>query len=181
MEENLTRELGGSFLFGISEGSKEPRAPSHLRPQDGYRTGGMERQRQGVLRRLRLRSGRIHRGDEDHPERVHQRYRCMQREARQLARAMREIAKEKWINDEYIAFLSEQGPEWLIGFARLTEGEQRKAQQAWEETTTKTDKAKESLDRSPVFSTSSTRASPSTRSSSNTIRRIRSIQAGDER
>ena len=72
---------------------------------------------------------------------------AMQREARQLARAMREIAGEKWINDEYVAFLSEQGPEWLIGFARLTESEQRKAQDAWKETTTKTDAAKESLDK----------------------------------
>lgn len=72
---------------------------------------------------------------------------AMQREARQLARAMREIAGEKWINEEYIAFLSAQGPEWMIGFTRLTEEEQRRAQQAWKETTSKTDAAKESLDR----------------------------------
>jgi len=72
---------------------------------------------------------------------------AMQREARQLSQAMREIAGEKWVNDKYIAFLSEQGPEWLIGFAKLTESEQRKAQDAWGESTKKTDQAKESLDR----------------------------------
>ena len=72
---------------------------------------------------------------------------AMQREARQLAQAMREISKEKWINDEYIKFLSEQGPEWLIGFTNLTKEEQHKAQDAWGETTRKTDAAKESLDK----------------------------------
>jgi hypothetical protein len=71
----------------------------------------------------------------------------MLQDARDLAHAMRDIAKEKWVNDNYIKFLSEQGPEWLIGFTKLTEEQQRKAQQAWQESTTKTDKAKESLDR----------------------------------
>lgn len=72
--------------------------------------------------------------------------RLMQREARQLATAMAKISKEKWVNEEYIAFLSEQGPEWLIGFSHLTESEQRKAQNAWERSTDKTNKAKRSLD-----------------------------------
>jgi hypothetical protein len=60
---------------------------------------------------------------------------------------MRDISKEKWINEEFIAFLSEQGPQWLIGFSELTEQQQRKAQDAWEETTRRTDRAKESLDK----------------------------------
>ena len=75
-----------------------------------------------------------------------QAHRVMEREARELARALREIAKERWINAEYIAFLSEQGPEWLIAFADLTAKQQRKAQDAWDESTKKTDAAKRSLD-----------------------------------
>lgn len=67
--------------------------------------------------------------------------RVMQREARQLARAMQEISREKWVNDEYIKFLSEQGPEWLIGFSNLTEQQQRRAQAAWEESNRKTNQA----------------------------------------
>ena len=73
--------------------------------------------------------------------------RVMQREAEQLSSALKTISKEKWVNDDYIKFLSEQGPEWLIGFANLTKQEQQKAQDAWEESTRKTDKAKESLDK----------------------------------
>ncbi|MGH2373040.1 MAG: hypothetical protein ACRDIC_06120 [bacterium] len=71
----------------------------------------------------------------------------MRDRAHALARAMREIAKEKWINDQFVAFLSEQGPEWMIGFTKLTEDEQRKAQKAWQESTRETNQAKESLDR----------------------------------
>jgi len=71
----------------------------------------------------------------------------MIQDAQALARAMRQIAGEKWVNDNYIKFLSEQGPEWLIGFTKLTEEQQHKAQEAWAESTRKTDKAKESLDR----------------------------------
>jgi len=72
---------------------------------------------------------------------------AMQREARQLSQAMREIANENWIPDKYVQFLSEQGPEWLIGFGKLTEDEQHKAVQAWRQSTDQTDMAKESLDR----------------------------------
>jgi hypothetical protein len=71
----------------------------------------------------------------------------MQREAEMLNQALKRISKEKWVNDEYIAFLSEQGPEWLIGFGNLTESQQRRAQEAWENTTHKTDAAKNSLDK----------------------------------
>jgi hypothetical protein len=70
----------------------------------------------------------------------------MEREARALAQAMRDIAGEKWVNDNYIKFLSEQGPEWLIGFTKLTKEQQREAQDAWKESTNKTDQAKQSLD-----------------------------------
>lgn len=71
----------------------------------------------------------------------------MLREARDMAQALREISREKWINDEYVKFLSEQGPEWLIGFADATERQQRRAQEIWEKSTEKTDNAKASLDR----------------------------------
>jgi len=71
----------------------------------------------------------------------------MEREARALAKAMRDISEEKWVNDKYIQFLSEQGPEWLIGFSKLTKEQQVVAQDAWETTTRKTDQAKDSLDR----------------------------------
>jgi len=71
----------------------------------------------------------------------------MKQEAIRLARAMNDISKEKWINDEYIKFLSEQGPEWMIGFASLTREQQQKAQDAWQTTREKTDSAKESLDK----------------------------------
>jgi len=70
----------------------------------------------------------------------------MQREAENLNTAVKRISREKWINEEYVKFLSEQGPEWLIGFADLTEKQQRKAQDAWEESTKKTDHANRSLE-----------------------------------
>jgi hypothetical protein len=73
--------------------------------------------------------------------------RDMKQDARDLSRAMREISEEQWVPDEYIKFISEQGPEWLIGFARLTQEQQHIAVDAWEESTKRTDKAKESLDR----------------------------------
>lgn len=68
-------------------------------------------------------------------------------DARALAQAMREISQEEWVNQRYVAFLSEQGPQWLIGFSKLTEEQQHRAQEAWKITTEKTDKAKESLDK----------------------------------
>jgi len=71
----------------------------------------------------------------------------MEREARQLARAMKEISQEDWVNPQYVAFLSEQGPEWLIEFSRLTKTEQQKAQQAWRDSTTALDEARTSQDK----------------------------------
>jgi len=71
----------------------------------------------------------------------------MDREARQLADALKEIAKEDWVNPKYVAFLSEQGPEWLIGFANLTETQQHRAQQAWKDSTAELDNARTSQDK----------------------------------
>jgi len=73
--------------------------------------------------------------------------RVMQREARQLADALKEIAKEDWVNPKYVEFLSKQGPEWLIGFANLTEEQQHKAQQAWRDSTRELDNARDSQDK----------------------------------
>jgi hypothetical protein len=71
----------------------------------------------------------------------------MEHRAHQLANAMAGIAKEDWVNPQYVAFLSEQGPEWLIGFANLTETQQHKAQQAWRDSTTELDNARTSQDK----------------------------------
>jgi hypothetical protein len=71
----------------------------------------------------------------------------METRARKLANAMAEIAKEDWVNPKYVAFLSEQGPEWLIGFANLTETQQHKAQQAWRDSTTELDNARDSQEK----------------------------------
>lgn len=53
-------------------------------------------------------------------------------DARELGRAFREISREHWVNDEYVQFLSAQGPEWIIGFADLNEKQQRRMQEQWE-------------------------------------------------
>jgi len=71
----------------------------------------------------------------------------MERRSRQLAHAMQEIAKEDWVNPEFVAFLSEQGPEWLIGFSKLTKEQQHIAQQAWKDSTTELDNARTSQDK----------------------------------
>jgi len=70
----------------------------------------------------------------------------MQREAERLSGAMKRIAKEEWVNPHYVEFLSQQGPEWLIGFADLTEKQQHRAQDAWKESTKELDKAKKAQD-----------------------------------
>jgi hypothetical protein len=80
-------------------------------------------------------------------KRFREAHQAMEDRAREMAKALREIAQEKWINEKYVAFLSDQGPEWLIGFTKLNDEQQRKAQDAWEATTKKTDAAKNSLDK----------------------------------
>lgn len=70
----------------------------------------------------------------------------MRRAARDLADALEGISKEDWVPDAYVQFLSEQGPDWLVAFAGLTETQQHRAVTAWEATTRKTDDAKESLE-----------------------------------
>ena len=72
---------------------------------------------------------------------------AMEDRARELSRAMKELRGERWVNDDYIKFLSEQGPDWLIGFTKLTKEQQREAQQAWEDSAKATDNAKSSLDK----------------------------------
>jgi hypothetical protein len=71
----------------------------------------------------------------------------MEREARQLDTALLAISKEDWVNPKYVAFLSEQGPEWIIGFSKLTEEQQHIAQQAWRDSTRELDNARESQDK----------------------------------
>jgi hypothetical protein len=60
-------------------------------------------------------------------------FRNMRGEARDFSRAMNALKDERWINEEFKVFLSEQGPEWLIGFANSNEREQRRMQTQWEE------------------------------------------------
>ena len=74
-------------------------------------------------------------------------FQMMADEASNFNKSMKILAKEKWLNDEFIKFLVEQGPEWVNAFTALTVKEQRNAQDAWEETTKKVDKGKESLDK----------------------------------
>jgi len=71
----------------------------------------------------------------------------MNREARQLDAALREIAKEDWVNPKYVEFLSQQGPEWLVGFANLNETQQHRMQAAWRESTRELDNARDSQDK----------------------------------
>lgn len=71
----------------------------------------------------------------------------MQREAENLNTAFKRIAKEDWVNPDYVKFLSEQGPEWVIGFSKLTEDQQHIAQKAWKDSTEQTDNAQRSLER----------------------------------
>jgi hypothetical protein len=71
--------------------------------------------------------------------------RDMLERARDLDHALRDISKEKWVNDEYLEFLADLGPENLIGFANLNETQQRRMQRLWTETTEHTDAANRSL------------------------------------
>ena len=74
-------------------------------------------------------------------------FETMERRAHQLANAMQDIAKEDWVNPQFVAFLSQQGPEWLIQFSKLTVEQQRVAQQAWRDSTRELDNAKDSQDK----------------------------------
>jgi hypothetical protein len=58
----------------------------------------------------------------------------MLQDARTLSRAMREISGEKWVNDEYLQFLVDQGPGAITGFADLNERQQKRMQENWLET-----------------------------------------------
>jgi hypothetical protein len=71
----------------------------------------------------------------------------MQREAEALDTAMRRISQENWVNDNYIKFLSEQGPEWLIRFSKETVEQQHVSQQAWKDSTNSLDAAAKSQER----------------------------------
>jgi hypothetical protein len=74
-------------------------------------------------------------------------HRAMRREARETAGALREIAREDWVNPRYVEFISKQGPDWVRIFADLTETQQRRAQQAWKDSTKFTDDQNASLEK----------------------------------
>jgi hypothetical protein len=46
---------------------------------------------------------------------------------------MENLPKAKWVNDEFIQFISDQGPEWIIGFSKLNKDKQKEMQADWEE------------------------------------------------
>jgi hypothetical protein len=72
---------------------------------------------------------------------------AMQQRAEQLGDAMKELSKAKWVPDSYIKFLTEQGPEFLIGFTRLNKDQQRQAVQDWQASTDEVGNAKSALDK----------------------------------
>ncbi len=70
----------------------------------------------------------------------------MREDARRLRDAMRELRHDKWVNDEFIEFLSEKGPEWLITFTSLNKTQQQKFQEDWDKSNQRTKTANENLD-----------------------------------
>ena len=74
-------------------------------------------------------------------------HKAMLDRARETARALREIAREDWINPKYIAFLADQGPEFLTRFAGLNDEQQHRMQEAWGRTTELTNESGDSIDR----------------------------------
>jgi len=63
-------------------------------------------------------------------------FREMKQDAREFARAMEDLPEGKWVNDEFIQFISDQGPEWIVGFSKLNKEKQREMQEDWEESQT---------------------------------------------
>lgn len=72
---------------------------------------------------------------------------AMQVRAEALGDAMEELSHAQWVPDSYIKFLTEQGPEFLIGFTRLNQQQQHQAVTDWKASTTEVDNAKGALDR----------------------------------
>lgn len=64
---------------------------------------------------------------------VIQAFREIRRDAREFANAMEDLPRGKWVNEEFIKFISDQGPEWIIGFASLNKDKQKAIQEDWEE------------------------------------------------
>ena len=62
-------------------------------------------------------------------------FRFMKQEARQLSQAFLEMSREKWINDEFVEFISQQAPEWITAFASLSKEKQMKVQEDFLATT----------------------------------------------
>lgn len=61
--------------------------------------------------------------------------------AEQLGDAMVELSHQKWVPKEYIDFLRDQGPEFLIGFTRLNKEQQHQVVQDWKSSTDEVDRA----------------------------------------
>jgi hypothetical protein len=68
-------------------------------------------------------------------------HRAMEDRARKMAHALEDIREENWINEKYLAFLFEQGPEAIITFEKLNDDKQKAMQQAWKRTSEFTDEA----------------------------------------
>jgi hypothetical protein len=60
-------------------------------------------------------------------------FREMKQDAREFAHAMEDLPRGKWVNDEFIQFISDQGPQWIIGFSSLNKEKQQAMQEDWEE------------------------------------------------
>lgn len=72
-------------------------------------------------------------------------FRHLDRQSRDLKQTARELRDEKWINQDFIDFLSTKGPEWLIAFGNQNETQQKRWQEDWERSNERTRKANENL------------------------------------
>ncbi len=73
-------------------------------------------------------------------------FRTLERNALELRDAARELRDEKWLDRDFVDFLSEKGPQWIVEFSDLNEEKQRKWQESWDESNRRTKSANENLD-----------------------------------
>lgn len=56
---------------------------------------------------------------------------AMEARAKLMGRSMDKLSTEKWVNKDYVAFLADQGPGYLVAFAGLSKSKQREMQADW--------------------------------------------------
>lgn len=73
-------------------------------------------------------------------------FRTLARNADDLKHAAHELHDEKWLDPDFVDFLSTKGPQWIITFADTSERQQKRLQEQWEESNQKTHNANVNLD-----------------------------------